>query len=107
MTFTNEADFENALIEILSHKGWEREVINYPTEKNLLKNWATILFDNNRDIDRLGDYPLTEGEMQQIMEQIAAPAYAPQTQWLHQRENRLDHPRQPGRLPPFRQGSKP
>ena len=72
MTFTNEADFENALIEILSHKGWEREVINYPTEKNLLKNWATILFDNNRDIDRLGDYPLTEGEMQQIMEQIAA-----------------------------------
>ena len=72
MTFTNEADFENALIEILSHKGWEREVINYPTEKNLLKNWAAILFDNNRDIDRLGDYPLTEGEMQQIMEQIAA-----------------------------------
>ncbi len=71
MTFTNEADFENALIEILSHKGWEREVINYPTEKNLLKNWATILFDNNRDIDRLGDYPLTEGEMRQIMEQIA------------------------------------
>ncbi|MGB4586806.1 MAG: DEAD/DEAH box helicase family protein, partial [Rectinemataceae bacterium] len=56
----------------LSHKGWERAVINYPTEKNLLKNWATILFDNNRDIDRLGDYPLTEGEMRQIMEQIAA-----------------------------------
>jgi len=72
MTFANEADFENALIEILSHKGWERAVINYPTEKNLLKNWATILFDNNRDIDRLGDYPLTEGEMRQIMEQIAA-----------------------------------
>jgi len=72
MTFTNETDFENALIEILSHKGWEREVINYPTEKNLLNNWATILFDNNRDIDRLGDCPLTEGEIQQIMEQIAA-----------------------------------
>lgn len=71
MTFTNEADFENALIEILSHKGWETAVINYPTEKNLLKNWATILFDNNRGIDRLGDYPLTEGEMRQIMEQIA------------------------------------
>ncbi|QGG46830.1 type I restriction endonuclease subunit R [Heliorestis convoluta] len=36
----------------------------------MLKNWADILFENNRDIDRLNDYPLTSGEMQQIMEQI-------------------------------------
>lgn len=70
MIFNNEADFENALIEILSHKGWEKEIINYPSENDLLKNWANILFDNNRGIDRLSDYPLTEGEMQQIMEQI-------------------------------------
>ena len=72
MTFTNEADFENALIEILSHKGWEREVIEYPGEEDLLRNWAAILFENNRGIDRLGDYPLTESEMQQILERIAA-----------------------------------
>ena len=71
MTFTKESDFENALIEILSHKGWEKDVIKYPTEKDLIKNWASILYDNNRDIDRLGDYPLTDGEMQQIVEQIA------------------------------------
>ena len=43
--------------------------------------WATILFSgfaleviirlqNNRQIDRLNDYPLTEGEMGQILEQI-------------------------------------
>jgi len=36
----------------------------------LLNNWATILFKNNRDIDRLNDVPLTHSEMQQIIEQI-------------------------------------
>lgn len=70
MTFAKEIDFEEAFIDILSKKGWEREVLNYPTEKDLLKNWARILFDNNRGIDRLNEYPLTDGEMQQILEQI-------------------------------------
>ena len=72
MTFTAESEFESALIEILSHKGWEKEVIKNPTEQTLLKNWADILFENNRGIDRLGECPLTDGEMQQIMEQITA-----------------------------------
>ena len=70
MTFTKEAEFEEALIQALSKKGWEKEVIKQPTEQDLLGNWAKILFDNNRDIDRLNDHPLTEGEMQQIIEQI-------------------------------------
>jgi len=72
MTFAKEADFEDALIEALSHKGWEERVIDYPSEEDLLANWAGILFKNNRGIDRLGDYPLTDGEMQQILEKIAA-----------------------------------
>jgi type I restriction enzyme R subunit len=71
MTFTKESDFENALVEILSRKGWT-SVIRNPSEKDLLDNWAAILFENNRTIDRLGDYPLTDSEMQQIMEQITA-----------------------------------
>ena len=70
MTFKYESDFEEALIKVLSNKGWEKEVIKYPTEKDLLKNWAKILFDNNRGIDRLNNYPLTDEEMQQILEQI-------------------------------------
>jgi type I restriction enzyme, R subunit len=70
MVFDKELDFEESLIEVLSHKGWESEVLKYPTEEYLLKNWADILFENNRGIDRLNDYPLTSGEMQQIMEQI-------------------------------------
>lgn len=69
--FDKEKDFEEALITVLFDKGWEREVIKYPTEKELIQNWANILFENNRGIDRLNNIPLTEGEMQQILEQIA------------------------------------
>lgn len=72
MIFNKEADFEEALIKILSEKGWEKEVLRNYSEKDLLQNWANILFENNRDIDRLNDYPLTDGEMQQIVEQIEA-----------------------------------
>lgn len=72
MIFEKEADFEAALIKTLSEKGWEKEVLKNYSEKDLLQNWANILFENNRDIDRLNDYPLTEGEMQQILEQIKA-----------------------------------
>lgn len=71
MAFTKEVEFENALIKILTEScGWETEVLQYKTEEELLQNWANILFENNRSIDRLNDYPLTDGEMQQIIEQI-------------------------------------
>lgn len=70
MAFTKEADFEESLIKILSEKGWEKVVLKNYTEQQLIQNWANILFENNRGIDRLNDYPLTDGEMQQILEQI-------------------------------------
>lgn len=70
MSFTNESEFEAALIEILQNKGWENNVLKNPSEAYLLRNWADILFDNNRGIDRLNDAPLTDTEMQQVMEQI-------------------------------------
>lgn len=70
MIFKKEAEFEDALIKVLFNKGWSSEVIMYPTEENLIQNWANILFDNNQSIDRLNGCPLTSGEMQQIMEQI-------------------------------------
>lgn len=50
MMFSRESDFEAALIKVLSNKGWESEVFSYPTEKELIDNWAKILFDNNRII---------------------------------------------------------
>lgn len=70
MKFSKESDFENAVIRELSQRGWEKEVIRNPTEAELLTNWATILFENNKGIDRLNGVPLTTSEMQQIMEQI-------------------------------------
>ena len=70
MIFTKEAEFEEALIRVLTEKGWEKEVIKYPMEADLIKNWADILFDNNRSIDKLNNYPLTDGEMQQLIEKI-------------------------------------
>lgn len=72
MIFNKESDFEAALIKILSEKGWEKDVLKNYSEQDLLRNWADILFENNRDIDRLNDYPLTDSEMQQILEQIEA-----------------------------------
>ena len=70
MIFNKEADFEEALLKMLSEKGWEKNILKNYSEDDLLRNWADILFENNRDIDRLNDYPLTNGEMQQILEQI-------------------------------------
>lgn len=69
-TFKTEAQFEQAFIEVLTHKGWETEILKNKTEEDLLQNWASILFENNRQRDRLNDVPLTATEMQQIIEQI-------------------------------------
>lgn len=71
-TFAKETDFEKAVTHELSQRGWEPEVIKNPSEQDLLANWARILFENNRGIDRLNNVALTDGEMQQIMEQISA-----------------------------------
>ena len=69
-TFKTEAQFEQAFIEVLTHKGWEAEILKNKTEADLLQNWANILFENNRQQDRLNDVPLTSSEMQQIIGQI-------------------------------------
>ena len=71
MAFDNEAAFEAALIDLLSQKyGWEAEILKYKTEEDLIQNWANILFENNREIDRLNDVPLSKGEMGQLMDQL-------------------------------------
>ena len=73
MIFEKEEEFEKEVIEALKRCGWgELPVIKYPTEAELLKNWAEILYENNCSINRLSDYPLTDSEMEQILEQIRA-----------------------------------
>lgn len=70
MSFKCEADFEDALVNILTSKGWNDGIIMYPSEEDLLANWAQILYENNNTIDRLNGCPLTETEMQSILDQI-------------------------------------
>lgn len=72
-TFDKESAFEAAVIHELRQRGWgELEVIKCPSEADLLANWKQILFENNRGKDRLNEVPLTDSEMQQVMEQIVA-----------------------------------
>ena len=65
--FDKEVDFEAALITALQRYGWGQDVIKYPTEKELIQNWANILFENNRSIDRLGDFPLVQEEIDDLL----------------------------------------
>lgn len=70
MTFSKESEFESAVIEKLIQHGWAAEVLKNPSEAELLENWKEILYTNNKGIDKLNEVPLTDGEMQQIIEQI-------------------------------------
>lgn len=73
MAYKNELEFEAAVVETLvKNKGWKDGVLKNPTEQDLIDNWKNILFRNNRDRDRLNDYPLTDTEMQQILDHIEA-----------------------------------
>lgn len=68
--FLKELDFEKALADLLPQHGWDSNIIMNPTEQDLIENWSAIIYNNNRDMNRLGDFPLTDGEMQQIMTQV-------------------------------------
>lgn len=70
MVFTKESDFEQALVDLLGKHGWSGAVLQNYTPQQLLQNWKNILSTNNNGIDRLNGVPLTDGEMQQILEQI-------------------------------------
>ena len=53
MFYDKESDFEDDLVAVLKRHGWTDGVLEYPTEQDLISNWANILFDNNKGIDRL------------------------------------------------------
>lgn len=71
MPFDDELKFEAALVNLLRKNcGWEETVLKNPTEEDLIKNWANILFDTNKDKDTLNGFPLTDSEMNQILTQV-------------------------------------
>lgn len=71
MAYSREADFENDVIAVLCESGWSKDVLRYPTQEDLIANWAQILFENNRGRDKLNGQPLTRTEMDQVLEQVA------------------------------------
>ncbi len=71
MPYNDELLFEKDLVKYLyTNCGWEKKVIKYPTEEDLIKNWADILFENNSGVDHLNGCPLTDGEMRQILNTV-------------------------------------
>lgn len=68
--YTRESDFEDDVVAVLQQHGWKDGVLMYPTERDLLDNWANILYENNAGRDRLNGQRLTGGEMRQILEKI-------------------------------------
>ena len=73
LAYDDELAFEADLAEVLHNShGWDGDIIMYPSEEDLIQNWANILYENNRDINILGDYPLTKTEMQQILDKVNA-----------------------------------
>ncbi len=80
--FNDEKKFEDAVVELLKLKGWQ-DVINRPTEEVLIKNWADILFKNNRASERLNDCPLTASEMRQILSQIRGQSPYKLNGWIN------------------------
>ena len=64
MPYSDELLFEADLISYLTLKcGWEKEVLKYPTEEDLIENWSKILFDNNKETDVLNNQPLFAAEV--------------------------------------------
>ena len=57
--FQKESGFELALCDVLTQHGWEKDILVQPSEEDLVENWAQIIFDNNREQERLGNCPLT------------------------------------------------
>lgn len=71
LKYDNESAFEKDFVNFLQERcGWRGGVLEYKTEQELIRNWANILYNNNREVDRLGNFPLTDSEMRQILDQI-------------------------------------
>ena len=76
-TGTNgELNFESDMVEMLTQVGWDKNIINHPTHKDLEKNLRRIINENN--VDKLGtDSLLTDGEFAQIIDKIKSTCTSP------------------------------
>lgn len=71
-----ELNFQEDLVALLKDVGWEPKTLNditghkYVTEQDIIDNWKNIIFENNKQSDRLNGVPLSDNEMQQILKKV-------------------------------------
>ncbi|MHA0261136.1 HsdR family type I site-specific deoxyribonuclease [Mesomycoplasma ovipneumoniae] len=80
MSFKNELEFEQAIVNKLTKNGWQgfRDesghkngysiILENVTEKVLIKNWKDILFHNNKHV--LNNVSLSDEEMEEVIQKI-------------------------------------
>ncbi|MBR5645494.1 MAG: type I restriction endonuclease subunit R [Treponema sp.] len=71
--YTVEADFEKDVVAKLNACGWKGGanypfVLKYPTEAELIQNWANIIFEHNRK--ELNNVPLNQDEIDKLLLKI-------------------------------------
>ena len=69
-----ELNFEADFISLLQKAGWG-EVLKNKTKAELEQNWRDIIFDRN--LKTLNNVPLSDLEMEQVMEQVRTKANTP------------------------------
>ena len=62
-SYSSELDFEKDVMALLPSKGWEPQILKYKTEQELIDNWANILYQNNKGIDKLNGQSLTGSDI--------------------------------------------
>ena len=70
-----ELNFEEDIIELLKTTGWENKVLKNCTVDDLIQNWRQIIFERNRT--RLNSIPLSDEEMQQVLDAVKQQANSP------------------------------
>lgn len=80
MSFKNELEFEQAIVNKLTKNGWQgfrdefgnkngySVILENVTEEVLIKNWKDILFHNNKDV--LNNVSLSDEEMEEVIQKI-------------------------------------
>lgn len=94
--FGSESAFENAVIRNMVEKYRWQEILKNPTEVELIRNWARIVFENNNTRDSLDGVPLSQDEVQDLINQITSTLNNPADvqRWLQGKEMFLtrNHP---------------
>lgn len=90
-TYETEADVKADFIKKRTDECvWSSDVLRYKNEKKLLDNWTNILYNNNKDIDKLNNVPLSKGKKGQLLELITNNTPAKLNRFINNKIVKLD-----------------